>query len=131
MDRFKWRLVILLTVGLFCLSNALLFIASTLPQRIEAGQVTPIGILDVATAFAVVILSIIIYGKGVRSASLSTWQSSYAVVTVLPALVLVALWLLLGTINWLDVLLPGLAWRIYIFAQTLPAAIALWNDSQK
>lgn len=130
MDRFKWRLVILLMIGLFCLSNALLFTASTLPQRIEGGQVTPMGILDVVTAFAVVILGIIIYGKGIRSASLSIWQRSYVILTVLPALVLVVLWLLLGTINWLDVLLPGLAWRIYIFTQTLPAAIALWNDSK-
>lgn len=129
MNKLKWRLVILLTIGLFCLSNALLFIASTLPQRIEVGQVTPLGILDVVMAFAVVILGIIIYGKGIRSATLSTWQSSYAVLTVLPALVLVVLWLLLGKINWLDVLLPGLAWRIYIFSQTLPAAITLWNDA--
>jgi hypothetical protein len=127
----KWQLIILLALGLFCLSTSLLLIASTAPQRIEAGQVTPLGIVDVVLAFVVVILGIVIYGKGIKLVTLPTWQTSYLVATVLPALVLVGIWLFLGKITWIDVLLRGLAWRVYILLQTLPAAIAIWNHQEE
>jgi hypothetical protein len=127
---FKWRLAILVAVVLYCLSTSLLLIASTAPQRIEAGQVTPLGIVDVVTAFVVVIFGMVIYGKGMKLVTLPTWQTSYLVATVLPALILVGIWLFLGKIYWLDVLLPGLAWRVYILLQTLPAAVAIWNQQE-
>lgn len=126
----KWRLVILLTLGLFCLSMGLLLTASTMPTRIEAGQVTPLGVVDVATAFVVIFLGIVIYGKGVKLVELPVWQNSYALATVLPALVLVAIWFALSKISWIDVLLPGLAWRMYVLLQTIPPAFALWNHQE-
>ena len=127
----KWRLLILLAVGLFCLSDTLLVVASTNPQRIEAGQVTLLGIVDVATAFVVAILGMVIYGKGVKLVELAVWKNSYQVATVLPVLLLIIIWLSLDKIAWLDVLLPGLAWRIYLLIQTLPPAIALWKNDQE
>lgn len=126
----KWRIAILVAVLLFCLSTSLLLIASTAPQRIEAGQVTPLGVVDVILAFVVIILGMVIYGKGMKLVTLPTWQGSYLVATFLPALILVGIWLFLGKITWVDVLLPGLAWRVYILLQTLPPAIALWNQQE-
>jgi hypothetical protein len=123
----RWRRIIILEVILFCQSVTLLLIASTAPQRIEAGQVTPLGVVDVILAFVVVILGMVIYGKGMKLVTLPIWQSSYLVSTVFPTLVLVGIWLFLAKITWIDVLLPGVAWRVYILLQTLPAAMAIWH----
>ena len=42
-----------------------------------------------------------------------------------PSVVLIAAWLVRERLDW-NVLLPGLAWRWFIMAYAMPAAIALW-----
>lgn len=124
----KWRLAVLLAIVLFFISIGLLLFASTNPQRIAAWQVTPLGGLDVAITLVLALLGMGIYGRGIRLAKPSTLEVCYLVAMFLSPLVLVGIWLSLDKIVWLDVLLPGVAWRLYILLQTLPAAIAVWND---
>jgi len=123
----RWRLVVLFGLGLFCMSVALLLVASTSPGRIEAWQLTWLGGLDVLTAFAVAIIGILIYAKAWNRVGNSERQISYRLATALPVTMLLAMWVFANRIMWWDVLLPGLAWRTYVVLQTLPAAIAVWK----
>jgi hypothetical protein len=131
MNNYKWELLIKVAFLLFCLSTLMLIIASTATWSIKAGEVTPFGVIDVVTAFVVIILGIIIYGKGIKLAALSTWKTSYIVAMFLPVSILVVIWLAMSQILIrIDILLPGLAWRFYIFFQTLPAALAILDQKE-
>ncbi len=64
MNKFKWELIIKFAFLLFFLSTLLLIIASTLPWGYYDTQA--MGIVDVAIAFTVCILGMVIYGKGIK-----------------------------------------------------------------
>jgi hypothetical protein len=125
---FKWRLVILVELGLFCLSVSLLLWAGTAPARIPAGQVTWPGMVDVLSAFAVILIGILIYSKGHKLVDGPVWNTYFVLATLLPTVTFALLFVFVDRIRWWDVLLPGLAWRMYILLQTLPAAIATWKS---
>jgi hypothetical protein len=103
----KWRFVILVELGLFCLSVTLLLWAGSAPQRIPEGQVTWQGVLDVVTAFAVVIIGMWIYVKGRDSITDPNRQTSYIIATTLPAVMFLAMWFFLDKIRCWDILLVG------------------------
>jgi hypothetical protein len=122
----RWRMVVLLEASLLVISVTLLLIASTAPVAFEPGQLTWQGVVDVVTAFAVVLAGI---GVTIKAAVLVDDQArrlSYGIATVLPALLLVSMWLFQDRLRW-NVLLPGLAWRTYVLLFSLPPALALWR----
>jgi hypothetical protein len=130
MNKFKWELIIRFAFLLFCFSILLLIVA-TIRWRSDVGQVPLLNVVDMATAFAVCILGIVIYRKGFKIVKLRDWQNSYIIATFLPVLALVAIWLSLSRVTQLDVLLPGLAWRLFVLLQTLPAAMAIWHYKEE
>jgi hypothetical protein len=122
----RWRLVTLVGLILLCLSVALRFWASSAPQRIPAGRWTWQGVVDVVSAFALALFAIGLYTTANKLVTPPIRQVSSGVATLFPSLVLVGVWLGADQIRWWDVLLPGLAWRLYLVLQTLPAILALW-----
>ena len=125
---YRWRFLLLLELGLYCLSVTLLLWAATAPERIPGGQITWQGIVDVLSAFAVVLIGMLIYVKSNKLVDHSVWRIYYILATTLPTVTFVLLFIFVDKIRWWDVLLPGLAWRMYILLQTLPAAIATWRN---
>jgi len=122
----RWRWVVLLAAGLYALSVGLLLVAGTARTEIAGGTVSFIGVLDVAVAFAVVLVGWLIVARATALVGGFARRWSYGVATVLPAAVLVGLWLARDRLLW-NVLLPGLAWRTYILLACLPAALAVWR----
>ena len=102
----------------------LLLWASTLAVPMQAGQVTWQGIVDVGTAFAVVILAMILYTRARPLANEPAVSLSYAIATGVVVTALVLMWLFRERLDF-NVLLPGLAWRMFVLMQTLPAALAV------
>jgi len=127
----RWRLIILFILGLFCLSVSMPVIASLSPHRIEPGQVTPMGIFDVALAFTLAIIGMMIYAKGKNLISDATYRVSHNILTAALATILLATTLIFDRVVWWDVLAIGLAWRIYLFVLVLPAAMAIWNHKEE
>lgn len=127
----RWRMITLVCLGLLGISVTLLVWASTSSKRIEPYTLTWQGVVDVVTAFAIVMLAMTLRVKANKPAGPSTLQISYNVATALTVVILIALWLFAGRIRGWDVLLPGLAWRTWVVLQTLPTAIALWRPQER
>jgi hypothetical protein len=125
----RWRMVALLEAGLLVVSMALLLSASTAAVPLEQGQLSWQGVLDVAIAFALVLAGIAVTVKAAVLVDDEARRLSYGVATVLPALLLVGMWLYQDHLRW-NVLLPGLAWRTYVVLFSLPAALALWRKNR-
>jgi len=121
---------VLLEAGLLVISVTLLLIASTTPVPFKPGQLTWQGVVDVATAFAVVITGIGVTLKAGALVDHEARRLSYGIATVPPALLLLGMWLFQDRLRW-NVLLPGLAWRSYVLLFSLPAALALWRPPRK
>jgi hypothetical protein len=118
------RLLLILTAGLYAISTALLLWASTLEVPLQAGQVTWQGLVDVGTAFLVVLLAMVLYTRARPLVSERAVRLSYGLVTGVVVAALVSMWLFAGRLDF-NVLLPGLAWRMFVLMQTLPAALAV------
>ena len=122
----RWRMVVLLEAGLLVISVTLLLIASTSPVPFEPNQLTWQGVVDVVTAFTVALAGIGVTIKAGALVDNEARRLSYGIATVLPALLLVSMWLFQDRLRW-NVLLPGLAWRSYVLLFSLPPALALWR----
>ena len=112
------------------LSVTILLIASTAPVAFEPGQLTWPGVLDVATAFAVVIAGMAVTVKAGALVDDEARRLSYSIATGLMPLALVGMWLFQDHLRW-NVLLPGLAWRSYALLFSLPPAVALWRPRRQ
>jgi hypothetical protein len=110
---------------LWIISFTLLILASTSPERFAEGKLTWEGAVDVGAALALVILSFLIYRDGAKRIDLKTLTVSYAIASLLPALIFLLMWMFRVKLVW-NTLLPGLAWRSWLLLYTLPAAIAVW-----
>jgi hypothetical protein len=115
-----------LSAALFGVSTAFPIAASLLP-----GDTPPwLGIADVVIALLLVLVGIRImtrrpgpYAPDVRVTAFRILQGSATLL-----LVLLAVFLLVGdALRW-NVLLPGLAWRAWLFAMALPSWLALRPD---
>ena len=89
-----------------------------------------VGVLDALLAFALVAVGALTsarWGRAVDGAVLEASARIYrAGASVF--LVLLALFFVAGQrINW-NILLPGLAWRAWLFAYVLPAGIVAWGS---
>jgi hypothetical protein len=109
--------------GLFVVSTVFPIVASLLP-----GDEAPrwLGILDVAVAAVLVVVGLVVVSKGPKSVdgplASSVAQVLRAASTLFLAL-LVVFFVVGGAIKW-HVLLPGLAWRAWLFVLVLPAWLA-------
>jgi hypothetical protein len=81
------------------------------------------GYLDVGLVFVMVYLSFTIFGKG---KSAPRYHAAHrAALNILP-LMLLGIWIYRSSLD-LNILLPGLAWRTYLFLHILPYALNLWK----
>jgi hypothetical protein len=115
---------------LFGVSVTLLVWASTLTVAIAPGTVTWQGVTDVVTAFTLVILGALVTIRANALVGRTAMRLAYGVMTALLPLMLAAMWLYAGRLLW-NVLLVGLAWRMWLLLYTLPAAIAVWRPSRR
>ena len=122
----RLRQVVVVSLPLWIVSFALLLWASTSARVIAPWELTCQGVVDVLAALAVCVLSIVIYVRAQALVDEPARRLSYTIATAVPTLVLVALWVYADRLRF-DVLLPGLAWRLYMLLMTLPAALAIWR----
>ena len=82
------------------------------------------GPLDVVIAFTLVATALLIWRRAGNAAEIREYRIGHGVAAVVPALVLAALWWYRESLDF-NVLLPGLAWRIWLVLYTIPYALAL------
>lgn len=119
------RPLVIVAGGLLVVSTAFPVAASILTEQAPRWM----GILDVVVAFALVCAGIGIaakvpagFNERVIEASFRIYRSGSTLFLVL----LVVFFLVGDRIKW-SILLPGLAWRAWLVAGVLPAALALWR----
>ena len=111
------RVLVLAWLGQLALSSGLLFWASTGPR------VVPLrcGILDVALALTFICTSAVLRARRDRrptSERLGQQHVVHLVCSSVPSIVLLGLWLIRDRLDW-NVLLPGLAWRLFFVLYSL------------
>jgi lysylphosphatidylglycerol synthetase-like protein (DUF2156 family) len=112
------------TAALFAVSTTFPIAASLLPT-----QATPLwlGIADVAVAAALMAAGFVVVARAPKTFDPPTTAAAFRVLRAGSALflLLLVLFFLAGdAVRW-QVLLPGLAWRAWLFVLVLPAWIAL------
>lgn len=125
-ERRRWQVLFALTLPLWAVSFALLLWASTSARVIAPGKITWQGLVDVLAALAVCVLSFVVVAKAQPLLDDQVRRTSYGIATVVPAVTLVLLWLFADRLRF-EILLPGLAWRLYLALTVLPAALALFR----
>jgi hypothetical protein len=112
------RLIVVTVTSQFGVSLALLIWAS-----VADGAVPRWGaVLDVIIAFTPVLTAMWLYVHVDRAREQHVPRANQVAV-LLPPIVLVALWLTRERVD-MNILLPRLAWRLFLVSQTLPAALA-------
>jgi len=81
------------------------------------------GPVDVAVAFAVVGVSMWIYLKAGGNVAGKPVEISYTIATVLPTVVILAMWIFADRLIW-NVLLPGVAWRMWLLLYMVPRTLS-------
>ena len=121
---------LLIPVGLILFGVSTLFpvLASLTTPELLPGW---IGWLDVTLAFLTVGLMLVIdtraRGKSDDHVKLVSYRL-YRVLAYLPLILLVVFFIFGNRIRW-DILLPGLAWRAWLLAYSLPAVVTVWRMS--
>jgi hypothetical protein len=118
------RLVVLIFCVFYIVSATLLFTASLFTSSALPAWGGP---MDVIMALVIVLFAFWFYAKTGKADLTKYIQFSYSITSLLPALVFIVLWLLQKGLDF-NIVLTGLAWRIYILFQILPRAIYLWNE---
>ena len=83
-------------------------------------------ILDVGLAFGIVITAGVLQARarGAPDAQqVRALRAAHLVNSTAPSVVLIAAWLLRERLDW-NLLLPGLAWRLFILLYAMPSALA-------
>jgi hypothetical protein len=122
------RTLILVGGGLLAVSTAFPVVAGVL----RAPAPGWLGIADVVVAALLVSHGFLIAARGSATADPGVSDLSLRVLRGGASLFLVLLvvFFLAGhRVKW-DVLLPGLAWRAWLFVWVLPGALALWHRSE-
>jgi hypothetical protein len=104
---------------LFTMSTTILLIASTARTPVPAWG----GYLDVGIVVLIVFTGFMIYQ---RDKSTPRYELSHQVAIYLFPLILLGMWIYRSSLDF-NILLPGLAWRIYFFLSILPHALTLWK----
>lgn len=113
------RLILIAFYVAYMISVALLLIASTARRPLSAWG----GYLDVGIAFLIAVLGFVIFGRGKGNPQYRTGHR--AALNIIPVLLL-GMWILRNTLDF-NILLPGLAWRVFFLLHILPYGVTLWN----
>ena len=122
MRRFSNLFLIVSFVILFSISTVLVLIASTGKTPLPVWG----GYLDVGIAVLIAFTGIMIHQRNKRA---PRYDISHQIAIYLFPVVLVGMWVFRNSIDF-NILLPGLAWRTYIFLSILPHGINLWKLEQ-
>lgn len=120
MTRISNKSYILLFIVLFAISTAILLIASTSRTPVPAWG----GYLDVGIVFLIALTGFVIYQ---RNTSTPRYDISHQVAIYLFPSILIVIWLYRDSLDF-NILLPGVAWRTYLFLSILPHAPNLWRS---
>ena len=111
----------------FILSFLILFAISTTILLTASTAKTPVpvwgGYVDVGI---VVLIALTGFALHQRDQGAPRYDSSHQVAVYLFPLILVGMWIFREALDF-NILLPGLAWRIYFLLSILPHALSLWN----
>jgi hypothetical protein len=119
MTKLSNRLLVLAFSAMFFVSSIILLIASTARDLVPAWG----GYLDVGMVLLIAFSGFMIYQRGNVGAYDDT---SYQVAIYLFPLILVSMWIYRDMLDF-NILLPGVAWRIYFLLSILPYALHLWK----
>lgn len=122
MNKISNQLYIASFIILFCVSTAILLIASTSKTPVPAWG----GYLDVGIVVLIALIGFVIHQ---RDKSTPPYEISHQVTIYLFPLILVGMWIYRKELDF-NVLLPGVAWRTYFFLSILPHALSLWKLEQ-
>jgi hypothetical protein len=120
------RTLLLGGAALFIVSSAFPMLASVLRPEPAPGWV---GVFDVVLAFALVVAGAVIVSRKHRDFDAHIVEAGFRAYRSLAnvLLLLLVLFFVIGdAIQW-GILLPGLAWRAWLFVLVLPSWIALWQ----
>jgi hypothetical protein len=122
----RGRFLVVLGAVLFSISTAFPVVASLVEQ--ERFPVW-IGLLDVTLAFSLVLMTVVSATIGRGRVDDHARHASYRVYRLLanlPLVLLVVFFVFGEWIKW-DVLLIGLAWRMWALLYILPAVLSIWG----
>ena len=114
------RLLLISYYTAYGVSLIILVISSTSKSPVPAWG----GSADVGTAILIALLGFVIFGRGKNSPRFEIGHR--AALNIVPSVLLV-LWVLHNAFDF-NILLPGLAWRIFFFLHILPYGATLWNS---
>jgi len=109
-------------IVLFVISTTILLIASTAKTPVPAWG----GYLDVGLVVLITFTGITIHQ---RNKTAPRYDVSHQIAIYLFPVILVGMWLYRNSIDF-NILLPGLAWRTYLFPSILPHGLNLWKLEQ-
>jgi hypothetical protein len=119
-----WILVALAT-ALLSISVALLLYASTHSLIPRWG-----GPVDVAAALGLFLFALWAYRTTAGTIDVRALRVSYYVALLLPSLLLAAMWWFADRLIW-NILLPGLAWRLYLVMEVLPRVLTMFRTNSR
>jgi hypothetical protein len=109
-------------IVLFAVSTTILLIASTAKSPIPAWG----GYLDVGIVVLIAFTGLMIHQ---RNKVAPRYDISHQVAIYLFPLILVGMWFYRASLDF-NILLTGVAWRVYLFLSILPHAINLWKSDR-
>lgn len=119
MNKFSNKFYIISFIILFALSTAILLIASTAKTPVPVWG----GYLDVGI---VVLIAFVGFTIHQRDKNAPRYHTAHQVAIYLFPLILIGMWVYRKSLDF-NILLPGVAWRVYFFLSILPHALSLWK----
>ncbi len=113
------RSLVIVACVSYIVSTLILLIASTSDAPLSRW----VGYFDVGLVIFIVYLSFTIFGKGKTD---PRFQPAHRATLTSVPLMLLGIWIYRNSLD-LNILLPGLAWRTYLFLHILPYALNLWK----
>ena len=121
MNRISNRSLLIAT-ALFYLASLIVLVYASLPSEISRPAWG--GVLDVGIAVLLAIASFTIFGL---NKSKPSFEVGYRASLNIFPLLLLGMWIFRNSLDF-NILLPGLAWRTFLFLHILPFGINLWNQ---
>ncbi len=123
----SFRSVTVVGIVLFGISIRILLAASM--ARESSTFPRWVGIIDVSLVLALLLITYMIRRSARECGRYLTGTTEVAVATLV-AMVMVAMWMFRARLNW-NILLPGLAWRMFLLLQFIPAVIRLSGSNSR
>ena len=119
MTKIPAQFLIVSFLILFAISTTILLTASTAKTPVPVWG----GYVDVGIVLLIALTGFALHQ---RDQGAPRYDSSHQVAVYLFPLILVGMWIFREALDF-NILLPGLAWRIYFLLSILPHALSLWN----